>query len=453
MSPSAIPGVFHAPAAHPAGGRAGGLSTVAAWLLGRGDPPPADELRAAGLAAYAYSVLPPQHPHRAALRTDFLAALTRHHRIKAELLPLLRAWQQAGIQVLLFKGFHLAEFVYPVPGARFHGDVDVLLRPEHVAEARRTAERAGWGVDYDSAEVGHASFHTAVELVSPGRGVLMDVHRYAVESTIPWSRRKRRVTDAVWARARTREWEGVRVWEMDAVDALLVGLVLGRGWGADAWSVKAHDAVDWRLLRERCGVEEAGLQARARELGCTRTLRLFRERCDPDAGRLLLGPPSRAWLRRARALSAMENFAYGGVLLRARRAPRIAAEAALALRYVLRARRAVRGRPDMRELLASLTPGGDAVPGSLARRFHTTRGVRWAARLLPRSPGGGWLVRPLALYTALREQGWPVSFVSGERRQEGRVTRHAWVELDGRVLPELSEPTNPEVYRESFRYP
>lgn len=458
MSPSAVPvptlpGRPSPRAEGPPAAPPDGLSPVAAWLLGRGDPPPPAELRAAGLAAHAYAVLPPQHPHRLLLRADFLSSLARHHRIKGELLPLLRAWRQAGIPVLLFKGFHLSEFVYPVPGARFHGDVDVLIRPEHTAAARRVAEAAGWAVDYDSAELGQPRFHTAFELRSPGRDVFLDVHRYAVECMVRWSRLKARVTDAVWERARAREWEGVQVWEMDPVDALLVGLVLGRGWGDDAWGVKAHDVVDWRVLRERGGVGEAELQARARELGCTRTLRIFRERCDPDAGRLQLGPPSRGWLRRARARSAPENFQLGATLLRARLAPSIAAEVAGALRYVLRARRAVRAAPDLRALLASLTPAdGSGEPGSRVRRFRTTRGVRWAARLLRFGPAGG-VVRSVALYAALREQGWPVSFVSGVRREDGAVDRHAWVELDGHVLPELCEPANPELYRENFRYP
>lgn len=461
MGPSTVPTTPQRPPAPPHAVRAaqapapvpGGCMPVEAWLLGRGPAPPVDVLRAASLGGYAYSVLPPAHPQRALLRPDFLRSLARHQRIKAQLLPLLRVWEQAGITALLFKGFHLSEFVYPVPGARFYGDVDVLLRPQHAAAAMDLAEQAGWTVDYASAEVGHGHFHTAFELRGPGGEVCLDVHRFAVECMIPWSPLKRRVTDAVWSRARSRAWDGVRVWEMAPVDALLAGLVLARGWGDDGWRVKAHDAVDWRLLRDRCGVDEAELQARARELGCTRTLRLFRERCDPDAGCLQLGPPSPGWLRRARTRSATESLQLGATLLRARLAPGIAAEVAGALRYVLRARRAVRGVPDLRALLASLTPAdGQGARGSRARRFGTTRGVRWAARLLRAGAGEG-VVRSVALYAALREQGWPVSYVSGVRADGAHVARHAWVELDGRVLPELCEPANPELYRETFRYP
>lgn len=435
--------------------RTTGLSPVAAWLLGRGDAPPADALRAAGVGAYAYTVLPADHPAREVLRMDFMRSVARRLDIRNALLPLLGAWQHAGIPILLFKGFHLSEFVYPVPGARPYADVDVLMHPESTAVARGAAERVGWRVEYDSAEVGQPHFHTAFELSSPATGVSVDVHRFALGAMTPGLRLKRRVTDAVWARARERTWEGVKVWEMDPVDALLVGLVLGRAWGADGWGVKAHDAVDWRLLRERFGMDDGDLEARARELGCARTLRLFRERFDPDRGRLELGLPPRAWVRRARALSSAECFQLGATLLRAASAPGIMADVAATLPYVYRARRAVRGSRDLRELLPTFTPSGPRpqAPASSAKRFRTTRGVRWSARLLCRVPGCDCLVRSLALYAALRDQGWPVSFVSGVPVEEERPTAHAWLELDGRVLPELREPANGELYRENFRYP
>ncbi|HYR12219.1 MAG TPA: lasso peptide biosynthesis B2 protein [Longimicrobium sp.] len=436
--------------------RSTGASPVATWLLGRGDLPPAEELRAANLGAYAYTALAEDHPERVRLRLDFMSSVARSLCHKRTMLPLLDAWQRAGIPVLLFKGFHLSEFLYPVRGARAFADVDVLLRPESADAARRVAEREGWGVDYDSGEVGQPHFHTAFELIHPTTGVWVDVHRYALGAMTPGLRLKRRVTDAVWARARERDWEGVRVWEMDPVDALLVGLVLGRAWGADGWAVKAHDAVDWRLLREQAGTGDAQLERRARELGCARTLQLFRERFDPDGGRLELGRPSRGWVRRARALSMAECFQLGATLLRATSAPGIAADVAATLPYVYRAVRAVRRLPDLRELLPSLTPpaGGAAASGpAVGRRFRTSRGVRWAARLLRTASGCDGLVRSLALYAALREQGWAVSFVSGVPREGGRATSHAWLELDGRVLPELREFTNGDLYREDFRYP
>ncbi|HVM43872.1 MAG TPA: nucleotidyltransferase family protein, partial [Gemmatimonadales bacterium] len=83
-------------------------------------------------------------PARAPFRAEFLAALARHQEIKRELVPLLAAWHAAGIETLLYKGFFLAEFVYPTPGTRFHGDVDALIGSAHAAEALRIALSLGW---------------------------------------------------------------------------------------------------------------------------------------------------------------------------------------------------------------------------------------------------------------------------------------------------------------------
>src|SRR5690606_15833362 len=111
----------------PASGALEGAASLTAFLLGRGDPPPEAVIRAARLEGYAYVALPSDHPLRARLRANYLGALARHEAIKREIAPLFRAWNDAGITPLLMKGFHMAEFVYPAPGMRFHGDVDVVL--------------------------------------------------------------------------------------------------------------------------------------------------------------------------------------------------------------------------------------------------------------------------------------------------------------------------------------
>src|SRR5688572_3547952 len=98
---------------------------IAEFLLGRGRLPSADLLRRSGLGAWTYTALPGTHPLREQLRPEYLAMLERHIAIRHELLPLFRAWRDAGVDILPFKGFWLSETVYRVPGARFYGDVDV----------------------------------------------------------------------------------------------------------------------------------------------------------------------------------------------------------------------------------------------------------------------------------------------------------------------------------------
>jgi hypothetical protein len=119
---------------------------------------------------------------------------------------------------------------------------------------------------------------------------------------------------------------------------------------------------------------------------------------------------------------------------------------------VLTAWRALRRDGSLPDLLASLTPryGHPAVALDRAR---TARGVRVAVRLLRIRPHGACLVRALALYRLLRQQGLDVDFVSGVRRDTRGVQSHAWVEMDGRILPELREPSIRVTYTENFRYP
>jgi len=432
---------------------------LAAWLLAphRSGPSP-DLLRESGLAAYAYTVLPPDAPERAGLRADYLAALTRHQRIKSELLPLLAAWNDAGIPVLLFKGFHLSEFVYPVAGARFHGDVDLLVRPEHVERASRIAQELGWREEANSMELGRPYDHNACSLFGPGGAAYLDLHRWALHSPLPWNRVQRRITEGVWSRSRESEWEGVPVREMDPLDGLLVGLVLQRCWGGERWRLKPQDPVDFRLLSERSGVTREQLWDRAREVGATRTLRIFLERCDPAAGVLDLSTPPAAALRRWDRAAFPER----GPLGRSQRAlgllrsfPGTSIAVLTAARAVIEARRALGRGSDIHELLRSLTP--PVLPktrGTVKRRWKTVHGIRWAVHVLPgRNPRGNCLVRSLAIYTSLRRQGWPVTFVSGVRRDADGVVGHAWVELEGRVLRELGEPRNRQHYAVNVEYP
>jgi hypothetical protein len=429
---------------------------LADFLLGRGDPPPAEVLRGARLASYACTVLPPDHPLRSELRPHYLAALLRHQQIRAELVPLLSAWQGAGVDVLLFKGFYLAEFVYPDPGGRFYGDVDVLIRPAAVVRAAAIASQLGWVPESRTSSAVGERAHVALGLFRPDGASILDVHRFVIQSSHrSWSRAPRRITEAVWEAAESRQWEGTVIWTPRPVDSLLVGLILQRSW-ADRWAIKPHDPVDFRYLRDRAGVSRDELRARAAELRCERTLSRFLDRCDPDAQRLLLRPPSKAeqlsldlsvGLERApreieRLVSRLDSVLYLLVDI-----PR----AVPALLKVVRARRR---EHDIRALLQQLTPSPPSGRApSVATRVRTVRALRWLTRLLPLSKKGHCLPRSLAIYYELRRQGWPVSFKTGVRRGGEGILGHAWVELDGRVLPELLEPGVSAMYAESFRYP
>jgi hypothetical protein len=442
------------------------LNRLAEWLLDpSAEAPASGTIRSARLSGYAYTALPEAHPERGELRASYLESLARHQGIKSELVQLVAAWNREGIEPLLFKGFHLAEFVYPVPGARFHGDVDVLVRSDQVETARLVARQTGWTERDVAAERGRPASHNVSSLSGPERDTCVDLHQWVIHAVLPWAGVQRRITREVLDAANRRDWEGVRILEPAPVDALLVGLILQRCWGGDRWRLKAHDAVDFRMLARVPGVDLASLEARARQLKAERTLRIYLERCNPWEGRLELGPPTaaetRRWDRRVQRERPMLGRAER-LLARTANAPGAALDVFRALPSVFVAHAALRRECDMSALLEHLTPR----PGGMEERngpghgadFRTSlrrsvRGVRWATRLLPRNVQGDCLLRSLALYHILRKSGFPARFVSGVRRDAAGVAGHAWVELDGEVVNELREPDNRRHYAVNFEYP
>lgn len=431
-------------------------SSLASWLLGRGHTPRPSALRTARLTAYAYTVLSSDDPLRPFLRADFVASLGRHEHLKAELQPLLAAWQDAGITPLLFKGFQLSEFVYPQPGARYHGDVDLLIHPEDVPNAERIAIELGW---HSSRLVALPMRHNhcAFVLSSLHGATRVDVHQEIIHAFLPWHSVQRRITNAVWQQSTTRQWNGVEIREPSPVDMLLVALILQRSWGPETWQIKPHDVIDFQQITSQRGVTRDALWARARVLRCERTLATFLERCDPDAGRLDLLPISAKQLRRNRARVFAERGVLGTTETNVGRAISAPFALPLALRFVptvLRVRRALRHQSDLWELLNTLAPKPDDVrrDGAMSRD-HVVIGVHWAQRLVGSGPFGTCLVRALAAFVELKRRGVSVDFVSGVRRDDIGIAGHAWLEYDGGMPWEMDQPETRALFKENFRFP
>lgn len=418
---------------------------VRAFLLDHGAPISADTLRTAGLAPYAYCVLSPEDPRRPRLRGEYLRSLRRHHEIRVQVAHLLGAWERAGIESLVFKGFHLAELVYPKPGMRFHGDVDVLIRPADADAAVAAARADGWVETLCRPSYSHE----VCGLFGPS-GTKIDLQRHVLHRHAPWPGAQPRITRAVWERAESIDWEGTTLRVPMLVDALLVGLVLQRLWSEGGY-LKPHDAIDFRLLEERVGGEE--LRRRARELRCTRTLSHFLEICDPALGRLELLPNWSDRVHLASVVRRERGLLGGRFAMRLLRAPRLMVDIVGVLPEVAEARRRIRMEKNLLRLLERSTPQRPTMRTPLPRRYRTVRAIRWATRLLRLNRSGDCVLRSFAIYSALARQGWPVAFVSGVRRVGTRVEGHAWVECDGRVLPELYEPSVRFWYREMFRWP
>lgn len=418
------------------------------FLISDTAPPTVDALRPLGLAGWTYLALPTEHPLRAQLRPDFLAMLARHHSLKRALLPLLAAWREADIDVLIFKGFWLSETVYPVPGGRFHRDVDVLLRASTIQAARTIAESLGWCELEVSA--GHESSpYAAFSLIRADSSITIDGHQLIVHGRNSWDHAQRRITDAMWHNSRIHEWEGLSVRELDPADAA-IALMLHRCWG-EQWQLRATDPIDLRMMVQAGRLDRGHVIARALELNCERTVRIFLERCDPWRRRLDLRPISKEDARIFQQAIFMERPFLGleSWQTRARRIPSLSVELMRLLPSFARAQSAMQRGGSVAQVLEALTPALPPERSPLSQRVRTC----YAARALESTFGTSRLVGAIALYHALRKQGWPVTLVTGVRRNNGDLIGHAWLELNGEILPESFEPLSPLIYKTSLRYP
>ena len=83
-------------------------------------------------------------PSRDTVREEIRRQLALAAVREGELRRLLAALADAGADVLLIKGAHLAYTVYPDPALRPRNDTDILVRPGHEHAARRALETLGY---------------------------------------------------------------------------------------------------------------------------------------------------------------------------------------------------------------------------------------------------------------------------------------------------------------------
>jgi hypothetical protein len=271
---------------------------------------PAQTLIDGGLAGYAVA--------RAAaagvaldgrVKAARVALAGRHLATKRLVADLLGAWLDEGIEVLVFKGFALAEFVYSDPTWRTYSDVDVVLsapadgdwaaqttRAAAVAAARgfKVYGRPEYSDEFDSLHGESYVGPTILHLVHRQTGTNIDVHRRVIHNGHDESRRvalQERITSAVWRDSRSVSLAGVPIRIPSNVDSALVGLILHRTWSTDSSRLRPQDYLDLATLASRFEGVDA-LKRRADELGCSATLRLFLRRCDPETRTLDLRPPN-----------------------------------------------------------------------------------------------------------------------------------------------------------------
>jgi hypothetical protein len=415
-------------------------SSLSSFLVGGQAVPDGALLAEHALEALAYTRVPPTDPRHARWRDAYLLRVAVHLSVRATLAPLVQAWREQGIEVLLFKGFYLAEFVYANPAERFYKDVDILVRHSDAVRARTVAAELGWVTLGSRDGATDANRHGHMEAILRRGNAKIDLHRFVIhKGTSPDERQAQRVTAAAWDASRELAWEGTTVRVLDPRDSALLGIATGRAWSHDGWQLKLSDYRDVELLAEVLGLTRDALQARARKLGCPETLRLFLERCDPWRKHLDLVPPTRSQIRAWSRAVASERTPRG---LWRRRVPVgvTAAGFTAVLPDVLRARRWVARHREAQALLAQVdaavsgAPPSQAVPLTKQDRSRLFANVRWAA-IAAQPAGDRCLVRSIALFVRLRAHGESVTLHLGADAA-GRL--HAWLRFEEGTTPQVT---------------
>lgn len=393
------------------------------------------------LDTYAYHTLPPAQ--RSALLQAVMTEALHHQIVKADVHALCHACHKAGIQVLIFKGFSLAEFFYDTPEQRFYADVDILIHDGDLIALRELAFKLGWK-DFKDVIESDKTHHEPLGLVSE-EDTYIDVHRYIVPQHLGLHN-KRRFTMLAWQKAQRREWEGTSVYILPPVLAALYGLILARAWTGDGWNLKAHDYLDLQCLK-RAGLTEGELLHEAQSQRLGRTTRLYLERCNPWQEHLELRSTT-AWQRlRWRALTIRER--PDTALLDYRRIRRVLRSIRREFPHLLWALKHLQRGPTVAALpkqaeTLGFNDGGQAVTDS-------AHGVRWASlpwrAVLSRERFS--LLRALALYHSLHCKRVPVVLVKGV---DAHGEHYHWIENRGAPVA-LKDVGIIEAHREVERFP
>ena len=405
------------------------------FLVDGGPLPDAAVLERTGLAPLAYTRLDADDPRRRPLYEAFTRATARHLSNKLAFLPLARAWRDAGIDVVVFKGFYLAEFVYQHPAQRHYNDIDVLIRPETWERAEAIAVDLGWVITWRRRESLYRWSHEEAILTCGTAEV--EAHRFVIDCNGPNDARQRRITDAAWARAVEVPWEGTMIRALAPADGMLMGLVLARAWsGGDDWHLKAADFPDLQTQAASLGVSLDGLRLRAAELGCLRSLELILQRCDPWRATLDLVAPSASRRQRWYLAVTRERGHLGleRLLGKLRRVPGTIADGIRELPRLLRVQREMRRNEEPHSGAGGGHERSRVALPALEAKERIVRGVKWGARLLAlgRNPNR---LRSRALFDALRTTPYPVRLYEARATDGGHLD--AWIEVDGVTLRDL----------------
>lgn len=407
-----------------------------------------DEVRKRNLGAWAYYTASADSPFRRDCAADFGRGWARFQSMLPALEEVLSAWREAGIDVTVFKGFAMAQCVYPHTALRYFGDVDLYVPPEQIPAAL-AAMPAGWKYAPMFSEP-----HEAGNLRPANNSIMIDLHCAFFPVVDVRKPRFQRMTQALLNnRISIPAGPTSTVQSLQLVDLALIGLAVNHGWGWDNWRLKPHDYLDLHYLRER-GVSEQDLEYRARDLGLLRTWRSYTQICNPYQSRLDFSRHRRSGFTRLRndlrVLPEIGRSPRG--VRRWLDAPAIINDVIAVLPALLKVIAETRLAQDETAIVRPVRWPAQHIK----ERLNIARGIRWAMRalapILKHHPAAVDVIRSIAAYRLFAMQGIKADWVLGVCDiAEGNPRRYAWVEVGGAPAEGFADEAAPFIYQEITR--
>jgi Uncharacterised nucleotidyltransferase/Transglutaminase-like superfamily len=408
----------------------------------------------ARLAGYAYRNTPENHSLHEALRQPRRNLEIQHQLVKHQLVPLIHVWNDAGIKVMLIKGFWLAEFIYERPGDRGYGDIDVLMPEEQTQHAIQLAQDLGWKIVFNNKTIGNPHSHEEANLSSSDGLVTIDLHRYALQSVQSWGEyHPKRLTSTFWETAIQQPWEGTTIWLPNPMDGLILNL-LNRARG-DHWKRRISDLPDAQTIITYAQITQEQFVVRADELNVKNTIIAALETCNPWKNHVDIAIPT-IWHKLGlyfRTASEIGIYALEQLQFKIWRPINSIIGLVKIFPIFLSVKHELKHQKDLYQIFQKLEHRFlPKKKTSNPEILCLTRGVRLALLLFgPRQDG--CVPRSMALYLVLRKCNVVTEFVSGIQRLEGKLQGHAWLEWQGRPIEGLGDHNAPDLFKENFRYP
>jgi hypothetical protein len=405
------------------------------------------EIRAYNIEGWVYSVANDQL--RNDLRSVVLSRAARHSLIRIKIMNLVLAWNAAGIEPLILKGFAFAELFYEHPHERYYGDVDILVSKAEAPLAMRIAREIGWS-EHSSLENNTGVYrHEYGHLFSSDQSSRIDLHTEILQYG-RFDKRRLDFCKQISESSIRFQFENGAKYKVPQIIDLPIVLLQNRRCG-DRWARKATDYLDIEVLIRKFSITREAILDRAKQLKCQKSLIITLNTCDPWLKKLDLIPTSFGTALKYDFLT-MREFGSQEIDLLLRRVSRFPKRLPHFVRVIpvlFMARKAIRKPCSISELVGQFDCKPQHEKQSELIKDHFQIATSWATRIFgPRI--NPCVPRSLVLLRTLSQEGFAASFVSGVRKVNGKLEGHAWVEVDG--LPLESDMQSPNLFKENFRY-